>query len=165
MNESVERRLQLYQKQEEKLQFKTFNNKNAWEIGSLLVEQAQRQKAMVAIDIRIHGYQVFRYGFDGTNLHNDMWIARKANTVNTILKSSIHVGAMLEKQDQKIGEDWYLDPRKYAFCGGGFPITIEETGVIGSICVSGLTDVEDHQMIVDILERYLGEKTYGKDKL
>jgi len=46
----------------------------------------------------------------------------------------------------------------YACCGGGFPLTVKNTGVIGTICVSGLPHTQDHQVIVDTLREYLKEK-------
>ena len=50
--------------------------------------------------------------------------------------------------------DRKLDPNEYA-AGGGFPIRLRGTGVIGSICVSGYPDhVDDHQLIINTLEEY-----------
>lgn len=40
--------------------------------------------------------------------------------------------------------------------GGGFPLTLEGLGCIGAITVSGLPQVEDHDLIVDALEGLLG---------
>ena len=45
-----------------------------------------------------------------------------------------------------------------ACCGGGFPLTVKNAGVIGTICVSGLPHLEDHKLIVDALEQYLGDR-------
>ncbi len=44
---------------------------------------------------------------------------------------------------------------EYACCGGGFPLNIKKAGVVGTICVSGLPHLEDHQLIVDSLREYL----------
>ncbi len=50
--------------------------------------------------------------------------------------------------------DRKLDPNEYA-AGGGFPIRLRGTGVIGSICVSGYPDhVDDHQLIINTLAEY-----------
>lgn len=47
-----------------------------------------------------------------------------------------------------------MSRRDYAIVGGGFPIGLESTGIIGSLIVSGLTDTEDHdlayQALIDI---------------
>ncbi|WP_317856106.1 shikimate dehydrogenase [Chakrabartyella piscis] len=150
--------LKVYEDQEKRLRFKSFSNDTALEIGMLLVEKAKLNHAHVAIDITVNGYQVFRYGFDGTNNHNEMWLNRKINTVNTVHKSSLHVGEILKETNEDLQEDWYLDKNDYAYLGGGFPIHVIGTGVIGSICVSGSPHMEDHQIIVDVLEEYLAEK-------
>ena len=52
-------------------------------------------------------------------------------------------------------ENWFLDPREYAACGGGFPIRIEEVGVIGAVMVSGLDHFSDHDFIIKCVSRYL----------
>ena len=40
--------------------------------------------------------------------------------------------------------------------GGGFPIALRGTGVIGSICVSGFDDhLDDHQLVINTLAEYL----------
>ncbi len=147
--------LDLYERQEKTLRFKQFSNKDALDVALLLVEHAKKRNASVAIDITINGYQVFRYGFDGTNLHNTMWLKRKINTVNTIHKSSLHVGEILKTTNEDLYHDWYLDKESYTFLGGGFPVHIIGSGVVGSICVSGMPHLEDHQIIIDVLEQYL----------
>lgn len=148
-------------KQEELLRFEHFSNEDALEIGMLLIEEARKRNAPVAIDITVNGYKVFRYGFQGTNAHNDMWLRRKMNTVNTVHKSSLHVFTILEQTGEDLEKDWFLDSMEYACMGGGFPIYIKGTGVIGCIGVSGLPHTQDHQVIVDVLCKYLNV-TLGK---
>ncbi len=41
------------------------------------------------------------------------------------------------------------------FCGGCFPLRIKGLGVVGAITVSGLSDVQDHQLAADALAKYL----------
>ena len=44
----------------------------------------------------------------------------------------------------------------YAAHGGAFPIRITDAGVIGTVTVSGLPQIEDHALIVEALRRFLG---------
>ena len=61
-------------------------------------------------------------------------------------------------EGKDLQKDYRLSPDKYAFHGGGFPIRLKSTGLIGTICVSGLPQEQDHQMIVDVLCKYLGKE-------
>jgi uncharacterized protein (UPF0303 family) len=49
----------------------------------------------------------------------------------------------------------YLDPVDYAANGGAFPITIKDTGIIGTVTVSGMRQAEDHAMVVEALRAVL----------
>lgn len=141
--------------QEEILQFSHFTNEDAWELGNVLVAEAKRRKLPVAVSIRLNnGYTVFQYASDGTNLHNENWLRRKSNTVKTLEHSSLYTYMLLRKSEESLAS-LFLDEKDYACCGGGFPIRVEEVGVIGSIVVSGLDHVSDHDLIVKCVSRYL----------
>ena len=130
-------------------------NEDAWELGNVIVAEAKKRKLPVAVSIRLNnGYTVFQYGADGTNLHNENWLRRKCNTVKTMEKSSLYTYMLLRKSEETIGS-LFLDEKDYACCGGGFPIRVEEVGVIGAVLVSGLDHVSDHDLIVKCISRYL----------
>ena len=141
--------------QEEVLQFKHFTNEDAWELGTLLVLEAKKRKLPVAISIRLNnGFVVFQYAADGTNLHNENRIRRKYNTVKVLERSSLYTCMLLKKSEETL-ENLFLDEKEYACLGGGFPIRVEDVGVIGAIVVSGLDHVSDHDLIVKCISRYL----------
>ena len=146
----IEELLAMLEMQEEILQFTHFTNEDAWELGKLIVSEIQRQKLPVAVTIRLNnGYTVFRYAANGTNIQNENWMQRKFNTVRTLETSTLHAAMLLKKSEQTLA-DWFLDEKEYAAAGGGFPIRLRGTGVIGSICVSGYPDhVDDHQLIIN----------------
>ena len=151
----IEELLAMLEMQEEILQFTHFTNEDAWELGKLIVSEIQRQKLPVAVTIRLNnGYTVFRYAANGTNIQNENWMQRKFNTVRTLETSTLHAAMLLKKSEQTLA-DWFLDEKEYAAAGGGFPIRLRGTGVIGSICVSGYPDhVDDHQLIINTLAEY-----------
>lgn len=152
---TIDELIAMLEMQEEILQFSHFTNEDAWELGNILVAEAKRRRLPVAVSIRLNnGYTVFQYAADGTNLQNERWMARKQNTVKTLEHSSLHSCMLLRKNEESL-EDWFLDAKEYAVCGGGFPIRIEEVGVIGSIIVSGLDHVSDHDLIIKCISRYL----------
>ena len=141
--------------QEEILQFTHFTNQDAWELGSIMAMEAKRRGVSIAIRIELNnGYCVFQYAADGTTLRNQMWLERKINTVKLMEKSSLNFYASLRKSEQTM-EDVSLDESLYACCGGAFPIRIEDVGVIGTIAVSGLNNVGDHDFIVKCVSKYL----------
>jgi uncharacterized protein (UPF0303 family) len=43
----------------------------------------------------------------------------------------------------------------FAAHGGAFPLTVARSGCIGSVAVSGLPQVEDHQFVVEQLSLFL----------
>ena len=85
-----------------------------------------------------------------------MWVRRKANMVRAAQVSSLHAMQQREAEGKDMIKDWGLDPLEYAAIGGGFPIRLKGTGIIGAVAVSGLPHREDHQLIVEALSEYLG---------
>ncbi len=51
-----------------------------------------------------------------------------------------------------------LNPAEFSSSGGGFPLTIAGTGCVGTIAVSGLPHIQDHQFLVRVLRQFLSEK-------
>ena len=152
---TVEELVKVLEMQEEILQFSSFTNADAWELGNIVIQEAKRLGRTIAVRIRLNnGYTVFQYGMDGTNLLNEQWMTRKENTVKTLEESSLRFCMNLRANQESL-EDHFLDPRDYAACGGGFPIRVEEVGGIGTIVVSGLDHVSDHDLLVKCISKYL----------
>ncbi len=142
-------------RQEEDLQFTRFTSESALKIGLSLIEKAKKDNKKIAIDITRCGHQLFHYAFDGTSPDNDQWIIRKNRVVNRFHKSSLHIGILLLDEDRTIEEKSFVDSFEYSAHGGAFPIIIKDTGIIGTITVSGLAQEEDHNMVVTAIEDYL----------
>ena len=139
--------------QEEKFQFERFSRRDALNIGLKLIENAEKQAQPVAVEITVNGLVVFRYFMEGSRPESELWLARKRNAVDLMETSSLRFFAELEDAGESFA-DRKLDPNEYA-AGGGFPIRLRGTGVIGSICVSGYPDhVDDHQLIINTLAEY-----------
>jgi uncharacterized protein (UPF0303 family) len=152
---TLEEVMEMLELQEEILQFTHFTNEDAWELGSIIVAEAKKRDVSVAISIRLNsGLILFQYLFNGKTMTNEKWITRKFNTVRETETSSLYLYTKLEKTGRTMS-DVFLDEREYANSGGGFPIRIEDVGVIGSVIVSGLNHVADHDLIIKCLSRYL----------
>ncbi|HKM21708.1 MAG TPA: heme-degrading domain-containing protein [Lachnospiraceae bacterium] len=147
--------MKLLELQEEILQFTHFTNADAWELGNLIVAEAKKRELSVAVSIKLNsGMTVFQHLLDGRNLNNERWITRKFNTVREMETSSLYLYTKLEKTERTMA-DIYMDESEYANSGGGFPIRVEDVGVIGAIIVSGLNHVADHDLIIKCLSKYL----------
>lgn len=144
--------------QEEQFVFDSFSREDAMELGRLIAEAArERYGAGIASGVVINGVKVFQFVDEGATVHNAEWLDRKILTVTQLGKSSLRVWA--EYSDKGITlEDEHLDPFDFALCGGGFPLTIKGVGVVGAFAASGLTHEEDHQVILDALEKFIAQK-------
>lgn len=142
--------------EEEKYRFDSFSQTEALKLGNFIYEKSKKLPKPVAIEIRINRLLVFCFYPDGTNENNMLWLRAKAKTVDMTQKSSLHFWADVQLSGST-PESKRMPENEYACCGGGFPLTVKTIGVIGTICVSGLPHMDDHKLIVDALEEYLGE--------
>ncbi|MEU4616014.1 heme-degrading domain-containing protein [Streptomyces umbrinus] len=142
------------EEQERRLTLPHFTYDDAWALGTLLVELARERNAPVAIDIRRAGQQLFHAALPGSTPDNDAWIDRKRRVVDRYAASSLLIGTRFRAKNTTFEDSSRLDPDVYAAHGGAFPITVEGAGVIGTVVVSGLPQLEDHAMVVEALERF-----------
>jgi uncharacterized protein (UPF0303 family) len=140
--------------QEAELQFTSFTNEMALELGIALLDTA-RTHGQVTIDIIRHGQQLFHYAMGGTSADNDHWIRRKNNVVARFGHSSYYIGRQLASIGQSMEEKYLLPSSEYAAHGGAFPLIVRDVGVIGSITISGLPQAEDHEVVVTTLRAFL----------
>jgi uncharacterized protein (UPF0303 family) len=144
--------------QEKELQFSEFTSKTALKIGMDLVEKGQKGNKVITIDITRNGHQLFHYSFDGTSPDNDQWVIRKNRVVNRFNMSSYHMSIFLQSEGKTLEEKFLLSSQEYARYGGAFPIIIKNVGAVGTITVSGLTQEEDHAMVVGAIGDFLKGK-------
>ncbi|MFI6276399.1 heme-degrading domain-containing protein [Streptomyces sp. NPDC050988] len=142
------------EEQERRLTLPHFTYDDAWALGTLLVELARERGAPVAIDIRRAGQQLFHAALPGSTPDNDAWIDRKRRVVERYAASSLLIGTRFRAKNTTFEDSSRLDPDTYAAHGGAFPITVKGAGVIGTVVVSGLPQLEDHAMVVEALERF-----------
>ena len=142
--------------EEDELQFASFTNDDAWELGTALVEGARRQGAPVAIDISRNSHTLFHVALPGATPDNDSWIARKQRVVQRFGHSTLYMRQVFVERGTTFEEALGLDPQRYAAHGGGFPVIVRSVGPVGVMVVSGLPQLEDHRMVVSALRAHLG---------
>lgn len=154
MQTYTKERLEQCLQEEQKYTFPSFCRDHVWELGKDLVAAGQEAAGPLAFEIDLNGVTVFRYFSAGTGAYHGQWLDRKRRMVQLTEKSSLRVGIELHLAGETMEESMRLDPATHAACGGGFPIRLEGGCVIGFIGASGLSDIEDHNVIIKALERY-----------
>ena len=158
MSEYDELLTQLRQ-QEEDIQFVSFSNDTALEVGLALVQAAREQGKAVTVDITRAGQQLFHFAMEGTSFDNGEWVKRKNRVVSRFGHSSYYMGISLKSAGQTIEEKYLLPESEYAPHGGAFPLIIKGVGVVGTVTVSGLPQEEDHALVVSVLKQFLAKST------
>jgi uncharacterized protein (UPF0303 family) len=144
--------------QEHELQFASFNESTAWQIGCQLVEHAQKERLPITIDIMRGSHQLFHASLHGASADNDEWIKRKVRLVYRFGHSSFYIGQLLKSKGKKLEEAYLISESEYAPHGGCFPIILKNTGMVGTITVSGLPQEEDHKLVVQAIREYLAQE-------
>ena len=143
------------ERQERELVLSRFDNADAWQLGSLLVQLATERGLPVAIDIRRGAQQLFHAGLPGSVADNDRWIERKVRVVERYGASSFLVGRRLAADGRELGAAHGVDPADFAPHGGAFPVRIRDVGVVGVVTVSGLPQADDHALVVEAITAHL----------
>lgn len=142
--------------QEQRLRFDHFDEADAWALGCQMRAAAEDRKLPFVIDIRIGNRPLFYAALPGSTPENPDWVRRKVNSVMRFHKSSYRVGREYLLKGQPFDATRGIDPMDHAAAGGGFPIHVKGTGVVGSITVSGVPQRDDHNFVVEMLCTFLG---------
>jgi uncharacterized protein (UPF0303 family) len=143
-------------RQEDALKFKNFNEVDAWNLGQQMHAAATKAGHPFLIEIRLGGRQLFVSAMAGTSPDNVEWVRRKANSVMRFHKSSYRLGREVELRGGGFDLSRGIDTMNYAEHGGGFPINVVGTGVVGAVVVSGIPQRQDHEFVVEQLAIFLG---------
>lgn len=144
--------------QEQELQFTSFNEGTAWQLGTQMVERAMRENLPITINITRGEQQLFHYSMPGTSADNDEWVKRKVRLVNRFGHSSFYMGQALKHKGKTIEQSYLISESEFAAHGGCFPILIKGTGMVGTITVSGLPQEEDHKLVVESIREFIAKE-------
>lgn len=147
--------LALIAQQEALLHFPAFNPDTAWQLGSLLREKLLTRNAGGTIEIDLAGHILFTATTPGATPGQADWIRRKRNVVRRFARSSYAIGRQLEHDGQTLESRHGLTLTDYATHGGGFPLVLRGTGLVGSIILSGLPQRDDHNLVVAAIAELL----------
>lgn len=146
--------LAIVKKQESELVLSSFDEAVAFKLGSAVYQRALSEGLGLVVDIRTWDRQMFFAATAGTSFDNAEWVRRKINTVRRYQRASYRM--VLERGEGPFQPQSGADPADYVIAGGGFPIRVEGTGIVGCITISGLPGRLDHGVGVDALCDHLG---------
>jgi len=148
--------LEAIARQEETLVLDRLNEDVAWRLGALLHECATAEALPIVIDIGLFHRRLFFSALPGSTPDNIEWARRKRNVVERYHRSSYRVGCELAVKNDTLANRYGLPLTDFSDHGGGFPLTLAGTGVIGAAVVSGLPQRDDHQLVVRALAAVTG---------
>jgi uncharacterized protein (UPF0303 family) len=141
--------------QERKLILSGLTEEDAWILGCWLRQTACERRHPIAIDIRRGSHTLFSTCLDGATPDNLGWIARKARVAARFHRASYAIGLLLRQEGKTLTERFGLSEAEYAPFGGAFPLRVRGVGVVGTLCVSGLPQREDHRLVVEALATFI----------
>lgn len=134
-----------------KITLTEFSNRIALEMGLRIIERAQECNQKIAVEVSRLNHSVFLYVDDSLPAEKLHWLKCKANLARLFEQSSLQCRLDCEARGQTLQQCFGLENEEYALKGGAIPIFVDQVGLVGTVAVSGMDDVEDHQMIVDAL--------------
>ena len=145
-------------KEELTLSLPSLDLAEALEIGEIAKSLGMERNLPIAIEVRLGDWIIYHASLSGSKPENDWWMSRKARTV--MLK---HHSTMYERVSaEERGVDWYeennLLDETHAIHGGGLPLITKNEGFVGMLLISGLPQVEDHLLGVQVLTEFLARK-------
>ncbi|CAB5241082.1 unannotated protein [freshwater metagenome] len=136
----------------------SLSHADALTIGEIAAAFGRERNLPITIEIRLGEWIVFHISLPGSVQEHDQWIARKAAVLLAKGNSTMFERVFAEEQ----GYDWYehnhLPEEHYAIHGGGIPLNVSEEGMVGALLISGLPQVEDHLLGVEVIAEFLARK-------
>ena len=130
----------------------------AVEIGEIAKSFGIQRDLPIAVEVRVGDWAIYHASLPGSTPENDWWIGRKARVVKLKKHSTMFERVMAEEQ----GVDWHKEnnllDETHAIHGGGLPLITKDEGLVGALLISGLPQVEDHLLGVEVLTEFLARK-------
>ena len=135
----------------------SLTNSDAIEIGEIATQIGKLRNLPITIEVRIGDWTVYHASLEGSKPENDRWINRKVAVVMLKKHSTMYERVSAEER----GVDWHkennLKDETHAIHGGALPLITNE-GFKGILIISGLPQVEDHLLAVEVLTEFLARK-------
>ena len=131
---------------------------DALEIGEIAKSFGIQRSLPIAVEVRVGDWVIYHASLPGSTSENQWWIDRKARVVLLKHHSTIYERVSAEER----GIDWHKEnnllDETHAIHGGGLPLITKHEGFVGVLLISGLPQVEDHLLGVEVLTEFLARK-------
>ena len=126
-----------------------------YDLGRRMSDTALERQLPVLIQVRHGSRLVFVASLPGSNASNDRWAERKSRLAAWFEQSSLRVGVAHRGDGPDVHARHALPVEEFAAHGGAFPLRVDGVGVVGTVVVSGLPQLDDHAFVVEMLEAHL----------
>ena len=144
--------------EEEILTLPSLGSTEGLEIGEIAKSLALLRNLPIAIEVRLGDWIIYHVSLLGSTPENNSWVSRKARTVMLKQHSTMYERVSAEER----GVDWHKEnnllEETHAIHGGGLPLITKKDGFVGVLLISGLPQVEDHLLGVEVLTEFLARK-------
>lgn len=127
-------------------------------LGRRLYDAAVADGLPLTVQVRLGERLVFSASAPGSAAVNERWAARKSRVAHVFERSSLRVRLEHERDGHDVNALNGLPVDAYAAHGGAFPLRVPNVGFVGSVVVSGLPQVQDHELVVGVLEAFLADR-------
>ena len=145
--------------EEQILTLPSLNLADVLEIGEIAKSLGQARNLPIAVEVRLLDWIIYHASLPGSKRENQWWIDRKARVVMLKHHSTMHERVSAEER----GVDWHkennIEDETHAIHGGGLPLITKAEGFVGILLISGLPQVEDHLLGVEVLTEFLARKS------
>ena len=130
----------------------------ALEIGEIAKSLGQVRNLPIAVEVRLLDWIIYHASLPGSKSENQWWIDRKARVVILKHHSTLHERVSAEERDVDWHKENNVEDETHAIHGGGLPLITKDEGFVGILLISGLPQVEDHLLGVEVLTEFLARK-------
>lgn len=124
-------------------------------LGRRMADAGLERQLPILIQIRLGARLVYVAALPGSTANNERWAERKSRTAALFEQSSLRVGVAHQGDGPDVHARHALPVEQYAAHGGAFPLRTADAGVIGTVVVSGLPQLDDHAFVVEMLEAHI----------
>ena len=147
----------IVKQQEETLRFAEFSQDDALKLALIIERRTMETYGRpVSVRVDINDITVFYHLMGRASLSNDWWMKKKLGGVKRTGHCSFYNYLTIEAPEKYDEFPWAKNQGNIALRGGCFPLFDLDGVPFGYVMTSGLTQVQDHQLVADSLAEFKG---------